>query len=616
MNCQDVNEILDTQRFDQIGSHQRHQVETHLATCADCARTWDALASLAALPDMAMPAAFQAQCRAAVAARCTPGTAAGRPRPRRVLLWGSLTALAAAAAMLLLLFMPALRSTPVQTDQLAQREAATSSVDAAPTAQPGGVGPAAANTTPAAAITTLAAPQMSIQVVMREPPSVGPDQMSAVAADPLAQEVLQSLHAELVAQLRRVPGLAVVDKDPEQITAPARHYRLRIGPLVVMGLDGRPMRQEHRGHDIGFTVEEVKSGGAIIRTQLPVGGFSVDPRATCTSLDAAERMPCNAPTAAAYLVDQLRQKVFPPDASMTRPLQAKVRDFSVAPEERFAAFVELFRQQARTGGKNLFSDDDMVRAAIELSGLTDAEHRRQLWRAMRGVGDVSLVEPLLASLQQDPEAVRLAAVETLGADFSGHPLARSALETAASSDPEPLVRALAQRGLSGEAAWQDYLASSLKDATLPASQRVEALLHELYPPDPVDGIPAASPANYWEVLQGLDDAEVRALADAFPKAEQLRKWPGNNLLGNFAAVQRKNPAVTDMLLTVLEEDTRASNRSVAGQALAQMHAREPRVRDALIKAASSDPDASVRDYIGQTLQADHVKKSMEEAAAR
>src|SRR5262245_26388811 len=122
MNCQDVSQMLDGQRFDRIDSRQRQQVEAHLATCADCARAWNAQSTLATLPDVPMPAGLQAQCLAAVAARFPMAVAAGRPGRRRVLMWGSLTTLAAAAATLVLFTSPGTRTAPAQTVQALQVE--------------------------------------------------------------------------------------------------------------------------------------------------------------------------------------------------------------------------------------------------------------------------------------------------------------------------------------------------------------------------------------------------------------------------------------------------------------------------------------------------------------
>lgn len=615
MKCQDVNEILDNQRFDRIDALQWQQVGSHVATCADCARTWNAQSTLAALPDVAMPAGLQAQCLAAIGARFSSAIATGRSGRRRALLWGSLATFAAAAATLVLLSWPEARTDPAATVLAPRSEAAPPVVGAATVVQAVVAEPSVPRSADATAIKTSgtgAAPRFTVQVFVPEPPPVERKELYAIATDPAAREALQSLRAALVGELRKVPDLAMVDEDPVQITAPSRHYRLKLGPLLMMGVDGRPMRKDHR-YDMALDVQEVQPGGKVIDLRMAAKLFAVEPRATCTSPDAAESTPCDVATTAVYLARHLRQQVFPPDASVTQPLQASLRDFSLAPEERFAAFVELYKQQVKAGGKSLLSNAEVVLGAVELSQLTDAAHRAQLWRALRGVGDALLIDPLLASMQQDPKEVRVAAAETLAADFSANPRARPALEAAAASDPDLLVRALARRGLSGEEAWQDYVVSSLKHSGLPASQRVEALLHVLYPPDTVKGVSDPSPSNYWQILENLDDASVRALAEVFPKAEQLRKWPGNNLVGNFAAKHNQNPAVKEMLLTVLEADTRALNRSVVGEVLAQTQASDPRVRDALNKAVRSDPDASVRDYLRQVLERDYVKKTMEAA---
>jgi hypothetical protein len=100
----------------------------------------------------------------------------------------------------------------------------------------------------------------------------------------------------------------------------------------------------------------------------------------------------------------------------------------------------------------------------------------------------------------------------------------------------------------------------------------------------------------------LDDAAVTALAQTLPTAGSLR-GASNNFLGNFAARNSKNPAVTEMLLTFLESDTRWLMRAVAGETLARQHANEPRVREALTKAMQSDPEPRVRDGIQQIMGA-------------
>ena len=98
----------------------------------------------------------------------------------------------------------------------------------------------------------------------------------------------------------------------------------------------------------------------------------------------------------------------------------------------------------------------------------------------------------------------------------------------------------------------------------------------------------------------LDDDAATALAQALPTAGSMN-GSANNLLGNFAPRHRQNPAVTEMLLTIVENDTRPVMRSVAGEVLARMHSTEPKVRPVLDKVIQNDPDPSVRDYIRERL---------------
>lgn len=608
MNCKDVTAILDDSRIDQLAPRDRLQAEDHMATCDACRRAWTAQATLAELPDMAVPADFQARCRAAVEARAVAGFARSKPGYRRVVVWGSLTAMAAAAAMLVPAYLAGPGDGPSKTTENAQGEGA----------QPDGVfpegrQPVAGRTgqtaTPGVSATsegTLI--PFTARVSIREPDPQMATGRYAAAVEPAAREVRESLRSALVAELGKVPGLSLVEGDPASIPASSRHFDVRITSAMILGVDGQIRRTDGR-HPIALDVQELLPGGKPVERRSAPKMVAVEPHATCTDPAAAESSACDVPTTAVYLANYLRQQVFPPDASIIQPLQAKLADFSQSPEERFASVVELYRQQTKIGGRGLFKTSGVVRSVVELAGLTDAAHRAQLWRVMRGVGDPMLLEPLAASMQLDPEAVRIAAVETL-AEYRNDPRGRLALEQAAAADSSSLVRALARCGLEGEAAWQAYVVSSLKDATLPASQRVEALLHELYAPSTIDGVSEGSTANYRQVIEGLDDAAVRALAEVFPQAPQLRKWPANNLINNFAHAHVDNPAVTEMLLTTLGSDAYARNRSAAGEVLARK-ASEPPVRDALRKAVSSDPDAQVRNYLRQVLERDHVKMAME-----
>jgi hypothetical protein len=541
--------------------------------------------------------------RVSVAAQL-PGRRLGRP-----ILYGTILVATAAAAML----TSGLVGSSANHSEVAvspQEDTAGDGTilpgfDVAPAMKPIESSTRSSETTPAGVIRSVAAPLFTVRVALQDPPEAERAAARVAGSNPTAQQILQSLKSlqtALVAELRRVPGLVVLDKDPTEITPMSRHYRLRITPFLFTELDGRIERWEH-GYPVGLSASELQPDGKSTERLVTAIIVGVDSIATCTGVAPAVDSRCPAvPEAAAELVHQLRQEVFPPESAVTRPLQVRFGDPLLAPEERFKSFADLVEHQDKSEGKSLLRDKDVVRGAIELARLSDPVRRAQVWRAMRGVGDPLLVEPLLASLQLDPEGVRIAAIETLAADFSSDRRVRLALESAAIADPRPLVRAVAQRGLTGEEGWRSYVASSLKNSSLPDARRVEALMYELYPPKSLEKLSDAYRTNYSQVLNGMDDAAVRALVEIFPRAEVFRSGPSNNLLGNFAAIHVQNPAVTELLLHVLAHDTKAMNREVAGKYLIEVHRSEPGVGEALAKAVSGDPDPEVRDDLRQMME--------------
>jgi hypothetical protein len=68
------------------------------------------------------------------------------------------------------------------------------------------------------------------------------------------------------------------------------------------------------------------------------------------------------------------------------------------------------------------------------------------------------------------------------------------------------------------------------------------------------------------------------------------------LTSNIGYHYSKNPAVTEMLLGVLEHDAKVQMRSIAGEVLARTRNNDPRVRDALAKALASDSGAGGARY--------------------
>jgi hypothetical protein len=97
MNCQDISRIVDTGSIGNLGEAARDAAEAHARSCRDCAAIWGVQSRLAAVRVPGTPPQIAAGLR--VLAALPDRTAHGR-FPRRLVLIGSLVAVAAAAALL------------------------------------------------------------------------------------------------------------------------------------------------------------------------------------------------------------------------------------------------------------------------------------------------------------------------------------------------------------------------------------------------------------------------------------------------------------------------------------------------------------------------------------
>lgn len=605
MNCNDVNGILDNQKA-ALDPAQRQEALAHVAGCADCASAWHIQGSLAQLPDLALPAGLATRCRAAVGA--APRSAVSSHGGRRYWQVATLTAVAAAAAVLAILLWPAAATLPDSGGQFA-------ATDTVPPAEATASAETAPGLLPAVLEETSTEPRFTVRLVPYEPPTeakfdadgLTEAERSWVRSIQQAQtsdvgrvQVLQSLYTALVDELGTIPGLKLLETDPTDLTTSLRHFRLTIQFVTMLGANGQMAPIDNRYVSVALGIEKLQPDGTFVRNPLP-SNTSIDRQASCSGAAPASDTPCrDVRGAAATLVQQLRNQVFPPDPTVTRALRTRFQDSSLETAVRLKALEELFTLQTRTGVSGLLRDAGLVRAAIDLARTADPVLRAQLWRSLRGVGDGALIEPMISSLLQDPEDVRLAAIETLAADFPADPRVLSALERVAQGDPRPLVRAVAERGLSGEETWRQYVTASLKDESQPAPQRVEALVYYLYPPGPTRAT-SSTVTDYFQIMtELLDDDAVRALAQAIPDSDGLGRG-ANNLLGNFSSRFKDHPAVPEMLLRVLADDPKPLMRAVAAQNLARFNASDPRVREALDKALASDPEPRVRDAIRSVL---------------
>src|SRR5690606_5084224 len=107
--------------------------------------------------------------------------------------------------------------------------------------------------------------------------------------------------------------------------------------------------------------------------------------------------------AAARIAESLRDGLFPPDPSSLRALQARVSNPVATAEERLSALQSLTNMHERTAidGRT----EDVVLAAIDIASqaTTDSALRARVWRLMRGVDHVRLVQPLVDALRYDPD---------------------------------------------------------------------------------------------------------------------------------------------------------------------------------------------------------------------
>jgi hypothetical protein len=212
---------------------------------------------------------------------------------------------------------------------------------------------------------------------------------------------------------------------------------------------------------------------------------------------------------------------------------------------------------------------------------------------MRGVRDPALMQPLIAAASQSADReVQQEAVAAL-ATFVEDTRASDALQTIARTDARPLVRALAQRGLSGESYWNEYVATSLKDVSRTDSERVEAFLyHALQRGPSFDSTSSATPQALRDVL---DDDAIQALTVLLPRVNAV-KGPDQRRTGlaliNVASVI-DHPAINKMVLDNLTTGTNKPLWTSVARAVVSFRGGDPALKAALAKY-DDDANSDIR----------------------
>lgn len=574
MNCQDIGEILDNGDIGRLDEALLREVAAHNSGCADCARDWALNARFAQLPDIAQPADFAARCRALVTAPRSPGIPR---RGRRLVLIGTIVAISAAAAMMSahrwrLGSAVDARATPDSGVQAADTTLpVVTALAAAPVDDPSSSTVASPLTKVSASLPT-AAVRYSVQIMP----------LQNDAREEAGQAVVASFYQAMLTHLRAIDGLRLVMPDG----ADAKDGE---GAEVQLWISGAGPDEANK---FAGRVRARRSGpGAVI---WPVRGeFDAD----CVSSATAPPGCFNADALAASLVDLLHSGFFPQDSASQNPMLARLQDVTLRPDQRLKALQNLAGPSRPTRNGQMIGiqqpanlrDPAIVRAAAELAQTAaDPSIRAQVWSRMRGVAHADLLRPLITAAELDEDrAVRIEAIQTLGADFATQPEGAAALEAIAQQDQSPLVRALALRGLKGEQAFNTYIFESLQDAGRSDEERIEAMIYEVHV--------SADAGRYRQgVLKDLVNfGAIPTLTEVLGRVANTgaNRQAVVALMGHLGTLG--HPAITDLLLERIEVSRDGEERKVVLAQLARRVA-DPRVRAALTQVTASEPDPDLR----------------------
>jgi hypothetical protein len=589
MNCHDITSILDDRDFSALSGAEREEAQAHLHACTDCADEWTMQQRLSAAVIPAMPSALAKRCRVMVAAQSNLGAdTQGRRRATPLILIGALAAVAAAAALLDVMLRNSSQA-PVITAATVQQPPA----EPAPmiTAAPVETAPAATRAAPVESRKKTEALSDSPRFTVRLLP------LQDRTQDESSKLAVKSFYSSLLDGLRRVPGLTLLQADavPDEI-APSDFY------LSVTG-DG--------------PVQSKWSVRLMVKASVPVTGNAQGQRATvprlfqyssvavpsCTGSVVDQAVTgCSDPRGGAVnQIELMREVVFPPDPSLRRALQARVLDHALDPVQRFKALESLRASRAvvvpgptapRLTQQAQNIDTETLRGALDLAATAgDPLLRKQVWGALRGVRQPDLIQPLIDVLQLEAsDPVRLEAVTTLAMDYADDAKARGALESISKNDSQEIVRRVAQRSLSGEASWNDYVTKRLLDAELPDAQRVEPLLY------------MASVGQGQQIGAMLDAKAVEALSRVVPRMVAGLPLPSATnptdsvnlpvLIKNIVGANQ--PASVDLLTGILNQTKDPLIRGMALTGLAR-HLDDARAREMVENIAAQDADPALRE---------------------
>ena len=470
--------------------------------------------------------------------------AQARPRKsRRMLLIGSLFVAAAAAA------------TFAMWDSGSQPPAdvgAQTFEPAAPAAALTAAFPAAGPATPAAApdmppkvpsqapkSTWVAEPCDAAAAALPAPPrySVLVQPLQFESADPATQSMVQQYYSAVLDALRKVPGLALAGEGAPTTAGKPADFRV----IVAAGGWGEQAGNTQR---LRISVEAWNGSGF-----NGLSGTSRDIRTLdASSCPSAGAFNCGPVAAASFdvgsFVAQNRLPRYP-----TAAQAACSRNREILAQRNF----ELTRNDPEGTAALLQQGIERMAAA------SAPTNRANMWPRLRGAARPEAVPYLIKTLREtEDEAVRKEVLTVLAVKFAGDPGVREALAPVAAASADTLMRHVVERALSGDGTWIDYAAARLRDASLPAAQRLEAW-HWMADAMSLDKeAMSATLARGLTALQQVDG--VRTLANLLAGTQKDPAGPGYGLAGQLGQWSLRqigsvsHPAATELLIICFDAE--------------------------------------------------------------